>query len=415
MKRDLDLSLPIRLISLPQGCKLKMIRTKNERCGELLVTVRLQIISPEGETLNNYPVESLVQKFDSSTSLIDVIKKYEQVLNDSLLNRKSHYDDVKLGKRVYCEYHSMIQTISKVIDTIEEMKSTDLRRLGMTKGNHSLRLKFIREDIRAEDIKEEDKVIEVPEIKPEIHEPIEAKSSIPVMEKEIESSGEKPAVNVAVFSKQTKQISHEDTDDSVYDMTVEQARKYQALLSRRATGGPMMTRALREKLKSERNVEVLECLIRIRFPDHTTVQIELKATQSLRDLYDVLISTILDLSSEEISLLASDDPIFFDLMTLYPQTKLLSTEEDLDKQLVANCHLGKRSLLVYREKQPSGKIHFVKEEYLQNAKPLNDMDELKLEEQMEAKPKESANEIARNLRPHTTTKKVPKWFKMGRI
>ncbi|VEU22464.1 DEKNAAC103664 [Brettanomyces naardenensis] len=447
---EIDLSLPFRLANLPQGSKLTLVKSGSS--GGASVTIKLQVIAPERDpTFEQPPPSKLVQKFRSTDGLFDVILKYESILETKLLDRTSYYDDTKIGKRVYCEYQPVVQNISGVIENAEDLKSTSLRSLGITKGNHSLRLQFRRVEVRAEDLEKvkKDEEVKAEEVKEEeARDPTEVKEvkevniqepkepEVPKKPKEhltdnsqatvdppsIPSTASLPSPakvlpGLEVYSpKLTKRVSHQDPDDSVYDMTVEQARAYQALLSKRATNGPMMTRAQREKLNSSRSPVVTECIIRVRFPDLTTVQLILSASDTLKELYSTLVEQVIYLNDKErASLDGEEDPVFFELMTLHPQVKVLTSSKDFGKQLVSHCGLGRRSLLVYREKKPSDKDHYVREEYLANAKPLNDMGEIRLEEAMTTEPelKKSANEIARGLRPNGT-KKVPKWFKFGK-
>lgn len=81
-----------------------------------------------------------------------------------------------------------------------------------------------------------------------------------------------------------------DLDDSVYNMTTEQAKGYQAHLtaaSKALTDRTLMTKEMRESLAAERAAKraFTQCDIRVRFPDGTQIQGTFSAEETVGDLY----------------------------------------------------------------------------------------------------------------------------------
>ena len=230
-------------------------------------------------------------------------------------------------------------------------------------------------------------------------------------------------VSIKVYKHQNSDDRKEDTySESEYNMTIDQAKAYRSMLLKMGSNGPMMTRRQREALKKQREPVVTSCKIRIRFPDQTLVQLELPATKTLGDIYKILVSEVLELSEadqEAVNKTSETDSedIFFELLTMHPKVVLLESMKDFKKELVSHCGLGSRSVLVYREKMQMKKKVYVRKEYMQKAMPLSAMDDMKADQEAdkaEKDEKRSPNEIAKRLRPHSK-RKVPKWFKMGRI
>lgn len=433
---ELDASIPLRYANLPKGCRLniKKLSTKSKSSSSDVV-VRLQIIRPDrDDSYTPPPSKLLVHRFSSADTLADVIGTYENVLGLKLSDRTSHYDLPNLEKRILCVYTPRIQSISGVIDS-GDFQTTKLADLGIMKGNHSLRLRFTRKDIGSKPLTEEMKR----EVKPEsteedtikkvkidggkIPEKSHKATSHPVPQSvptpATSSTPSNPSThakvstgtNIKVFKPTS--LSHTDNDDSVYDMTLDQAKAYRALLTNASNKGQMMTRKQREKIRQDRIPKVSSCIIRIRFPDHSTVQLELEAEKTLKDLFDILVNEVID----EPIVASDEDPVFFELSTLHPRTVLLSSSTDFNKHLVSHCGLSRRSLLIYTEKKPSGRKHYVRQEYLEKAEPLTEMDEIKVENSIskgELEDTKKPNQIARMMRSKGK-KQIPKWFKMGRI
>lgn len=82
-----------------------------------------------------------------------------------------------------------------------------------------------------------------------------------------------------------------DLDDSLYNMTTEQAKTYQAHLtatSKALTDRALMTKEMRDSLAMEKAQKrtFKKCDIRIRFPDGMQVQGSFGAQETVRDLYE---------------------------------------------------------------------------------------------------------------------------------
>ena len=81
-----------------------------------------------------------------------------------------------------------------------------------------------------------------------------------------------------------------DLDDSVYNMTTEQAKGYQAHLSatsKALTERTFMTKEMRDSLAQEKAAKraFTQCDIRVRFPDGTQIQGTFRAEETVGDVY----------------------------------------------------------------------------------------------------------------------------------
>ena len=470
--KELDPSLSFRFLNLPHGVKIHIKSSEPNTGGNLsskktsTVNIRLQILAPDKDNSFKLTETVPVHSFSSNDTLYDVIQEYERITKCDLLDRHSYYDIPNLAKRVQCSYVPTIQTISKIVTGVDELKKAKLRNMGLVSGNHSLRLRFKRLSVSSEDIGHSENagiqqkrincgngrsLVEKPK-EEQVNEHAATKTSEKLnkssplnsstdnsnvqIQGEIDSARDNDKLDTKINDKSQstgiKVYKHKDSDnhqeekydESEYNMTIDQARAYRSMLSKMASNGPMMTKRQREALRKERQPAVTSCIIRIRFPDHTLVQLELSASKTLGDLYEILVNEVLELSDVEREAAkggsgdTGDSMVFFELLTMHPKVVLLESRDDFKKELASHCGLGRRSMLIYREKKPQNRTSYVRKEYLQKAMPFSALDDVKIDRKVDQDKKEekSANEIAKSLRPHTSSKKkVPKWFKLGRI
>ncbi|OWB77154.1 hypothetical protein B5S32_g1315 [[Candida] boidinii] len=501
-----DLSLPVKFANLPQGCKLEL--TKDETQKKPLrtqasasrtprssvssvksntntsqpnttstVTIKLQVIKPNHSqfklTSNEYqdgslPV-NLIHKFDSNTKLTDVLTEFENLFNIDLFNNTSlKFIDLNTKTTKLIILKPVIQSYTKTFELEKDLEST-LNSIGLSSNNHVLRLRFKEtsesitestiEEINKstieqnQSIKSEPLVInqdslkqETVEVKPPIDTPID---TVEPMDEDKDEENNEPLIQVFKAADHPVNTSANDYDEDNYNMTVDQARLYQSILSKRASGGShsttLMTKAQRErennKLKSNTTKKFDNLIIRIRFPDRSTLQLNLLSNSTLGDLYNLLIDKILNLSkSQKLKLTTTNtattsNELIFKLLNSYPHTEILSTKNDLSLKLIDDCKFNHRSLLIYEE-DSSRKGPFIKEEYLANAKSAEELDEIKssLENLQntesnsnddntynESQLKNLKDQIESSMNNNNNSNendekkvKMPKWFKLGK-
>ncbi|KAG7799724.1 hypothetical protein KL929_000640 [Ogataea haglerorum] len=402
----LDLSLPLRLANLPQGCKLELVNAPRDTksTGGGSVVIKLQIMAPEGDSTFVLPPPSqLVKECDSDRSIEEVLQDFEKSLNIQLLHREA------IGECKYT-YEPIVQSMSKTMTGTSELKHS-LRSLGLVGGNHTLRLRFKAEKhdvckphLTARTASVEDKG--------------ESQSS----EHEAALSEEEPSLvsdsnPIQVYVPKTEHSEDEHVDESVYDMSIEQARLYQSLLAKRAhPNKQMMSKRQREQLAPEKPA-VEECIIRIKFPDYTQVQLVMQPDHTLGDLYNVLSSKIVHMTQAQRE---KPRPVF-QLHTAYPGHPILTSADDFEKELVKDCQFAHRSLLVYRD--DFKRSQYVKDEYLETAKGLDELEEVKISKKEAETTETEASKACTAPKAETpaptpttahNTRKVPKWFKMGK-
>ncbi|KAF4002443.1 UBX domain family protein [Saccharomyces cerevisiae] len=94
-------------------------------------------------------------------------------------------------------------------------------------------------------------------------------------------------------------IKDQIEDEEDYELTVEQAKKYQKMLSSKAgtLGGPILTKRLREQSANnlpKKNKAISECLLRVKFPDRSHIQIAFKPNEDMRTVYNVVSQFLID-------------------------------------------------------------------------------------------------------------------------
>lgn len=181
-----------------------------------------------------------------------------------------------MNKRIYIKYAPQIQILSKLLSTDNEL-NTKLELFGMNTGNHNIRLKFKKLDTGAEDLKiisEEDSVIKFKTSSTKLGnrgvekmdaddepnsklENIQLKSKVenekPILKNQESDKNPNEHINenpkIEVYKPiTTAPIPRYQHEESVYEMSVDQAQIYQKLLSKQAGSSPMMTKSQREKL-----------------------------------------------------------------------------------------------------------------------------------------------------------------------
>lgn len=387
--KEIDLGLPFRFSNLAQGANLDIVgppagvvQTGKKEDGESgqaikssgdnegncdnqkYVNLRISVSTPENTTT------TVTDKFANDISLNGVLER---------LAEKRYLDQVSHSRVA-------IQIMMRVLDAGEYDKS--LASLGLVEGNHAIRLRVkpIDHAIVKSRPTEEKKVTEE---KPKDTTKTE-KATVPA----VLVSDKQAEVNAAESTKQEqpkeqsivsepekirttdvraeppkndidiKYVHHgngrnaareNDHDDSSYEMSIEQARIYQRLLSKQAADQPMLTKALREKLEEEerqRKEQVKqsnytgESIIRIKFPDNKVVQVKIDNRKTLKDLAEVLVEKVLKPEIVPRKYKSGDD-LFFELYVAHPYSKILGQNTELAKT-IDDCEFGNRISLLFR-------------------------------------------------------------------
>ena len=390
--KEIDLALPFRFSNLAQGANLDIVGppagafqmekkhdgesskaikgsdgNEGNRNNQKYVNLRISVSTPENTTT------TVTDKFSNNVSLNDVL---ERLIEKHHLGKVSH-DRIA------------IQIMMRVLDASEYDKS--LASLGLVEGNHAIRLRvkpnehtFVkprhteqreaREERPKENMKYEKATVPA-EAGSDNQADINANGSMKeAQQKEqqrpIVSKPEKTSSIADELAEPTKNdidikyvhngngriaVIDNDYDESSYEMSIEQARIYQRLLSKQAADQPMLTKALREKLEEEekeRREQVKqsnytgECIIRIKFPDNKVVQVKIDNRKTLQDLAEVLVEKVLKPEIVPRGYSSGGD-LFFELYVAHPYSKILGQNTELAKT-IDDCEFGNRISLLFR-------------------------------------------------------------------
>ncbi|KAK6511354.1 hypothetical protein TWF481_000274 [Arthrobotrys musiformis] len=331
-KTNVDLTLPFRLSRLGPGAKLDLVRREGGKAGSV-ITVALQFID------NSIP--RMIEKFPSSATLWEILKKFEDNSGGKLmLTERAVPDGTKQGAgRLYYEMPT-IHIINRELASLEDLKKS-LAALGFTSGTALLRIKFTQTTIPFEEA-----ILQFAElnIKSDATEastsasaststsaPAEASASEPISE-DITPESSTPATldtetyPVPTFPDQIspppeasndpiEPIHRENTDvgpnnreisvfkpgnstvpsaaalnvdEKEYDMSINQARQYQAQLKAATINKRLLTEAQKQKLADEeksRRLAVDKVDVRVRFPEGSVIQSVFTQTDTTDDLY----------------------------------------------------------------------------------------------------------------------------------
>ncbi|ANZ77962.1 BA75_05019T0 [Komagataella pastoris] len=397
--RLLDLSLPVRLTGLAQGAKLEL---KAGKAGGS-VTLRFSIV---GRTLNVDP-KSLVLTVKSSDTIRSVL--------------------VLLGKNIGMDLSSENFTIQSFSLRISPGPDFDkpLSSLGLSSGNSVIRLVFEAQGPTANsELKTSSLSSSSPSASTPVREPLpdikdaSNHDNTPVNQTEvIEKSTKAHIFQAQAFKPSSNRIHSSQDDDEVYELSVDQALKYQSILSKQAHASPMMRRLAEEKKKNAKKVE--NCHIRIRFPDHSNLELTIDASITLKQLCSILTTDFLSLTEDE-----KNAQNIFNLYIPHPH-QILNTQANMNKRLDSDLKFGSRILLLYEPAKKVAKSAYLKPEYLKDAKSIEDAPDVlrdrEIEMGIDSNPVSQDPTIPavdqRSLEPpaaSSSKKKVPKWLKLGK-
>ncbi|EWC46278.1 hypothetical protein DRE_04449 [Drechslerella stenobrocha 248] len=329
-KTNVDLTLPFRLSRLVSGAKLDLVRREGGKASSV-ISVALQFID------NSVP--RMVDKFSSSTTLWEILKKFEENSGGKLmLTERAVPDGTQQGAgRLYYEMPTL-QIMNRDLPSLEDLKKT-LSSLGFTSGTALLKIKFTQTTIPFEDA-----ILTFAELNPKSEPEASASTAASVATEDSASEPPSEAVTPGTATPSSSAIpSHEtypiptfpdqiapptdpspmaiepvhrenpdigpdnraisifnpgtsttpaaasvSVDEKDYDMSVNQARQYQAQLKAATVNKRLLTEAQKQKLADEekaRRMAVDKVDVRIRFPEGSIVQSVFTQADSAEDLY----------------------------------------------------------------------------------------------------------------------------------
>lgn len=200
------------------------------------------------------------------------------------------------------------------------------------------------------------------------------------------------------------QINRDLEED--YELTVDQARRYQQMLTKQigTLGGPLMSKRMREQKEGEQlKTKITECILRIRFADQTHIEVSFRPDEDMQTVYKVVSKSFID------------EQLRFNLCQSHPY-KVLPPDE---KQLVDDLGFGSKTLLLF---QSESEGPYLKSTILNEAKGLTEADDVKLDrlEAPTTKIENKDEEYVPSPKIKTasslsgSTKKVPRWLKLSK-
>ncbi|KAF3915828.1 hypothetical protein ABW21_db0208123 [Orbilia brochopaga] len=325
-KTNVDLTLPFRLSRLGPGAKLDLVRRESGKSGST-ITVALQFID------NSVP--RMIEKFPSTATIYEILRKFEANSSGKLLlTERAVPDNTTQGAgRLYYEMPT-IQIISRELASLDDLKKT-LSALGFTSGTALLKIKFTPTTIPLEDAilafaelsapsnpefaeastsasaaaPVEDEATKTPISEPEtpatqidtetypvptlpdqIAPPSEPTHAIEPVHRENTDVGPNNRA-ISIFNpgtSTTPSAASVAVDEEVYEVSINQARQYQAQLKAATINKRLLTEAQKQKLADEekaRRMAVDKVDIRIRFYEGSVVQSVFTQGDTTNDLY----------------------------------------------------------------------------------------------------------------------------------
>ncbi|SCU99957.1 LAMI_0G01948g1_1 [Lachancea mirantina] len=365
--KELPLELPWRLLNLPNGVKLAL-QVRSEKAVSQF-RVKFQIVG----------VGSRVVTVKGSQTILEALNCV--------------VDDIEMEIDVQT---AKLQIFSTIVES-KDFGTTTFSMLGII-GDVSARLMFTGTPVRSESAASAASVAlaALPDSKTIKHEqespkqqPIAQDKPVDPVNKSVPELSRKPHALIPPAEFSGLHLAQpEDTD---YEMSLEQARKYQDMLSRNArpTNG-FLTKRLREKQQQDVAKPVEVCNVRVRLPDRTHIEASFSANDTIADVYMIIKNSL------------RDPDIDFRLFHSHPH-KLIRKD---NARLVDDLQFSSKTLLVF-ESLASGP--YLKKELLDSAsdltnlEPTADSQDLKSDEQ---KPTKQSKPL--------TSGKTPKWLKLGK-
>lgn len=186
-----------------------------------------------------------------------------------------------------------------------------------------------------------------------------------------------------------------------YELTVEQAKKYQKMLSLKAgtLGGPILTKRLREQSANnslKKNKAISECLLRVKFPDRSHIEIAFKPNEDMRTVYNVVSQFLID------------EKMPFTLNQSHPFKPLAKD----DQTLLDDLEFGSKTMLLF-ETNSNFTGPLIKSDLLEDAQKITHQAKINSPANTTDKPNSRGpSDNAINIKK--TLNRVPKWMKLSK-
>ncbi|AJS97702.1 Ubx4p [Saccharomyces cerevisiae YJM1478] len=368
LDKPVPLDLPWRLLNLPTGVNLELSKSNNfpvanktnrEDIPSNTIKIRFQIPGRD----------SVVKEMPSDQPIAPILRQMSGAAGD----------DFK------------IQVFSKIIEfkTIKDENLT-LENLGIQEPS-SVRLIF-NNTSHSEGISA-NSAIHPKQTPPTMTNP-ETVASLPPHELH------KPSVFLP-SDEPLAVIKDQIEDEEDYELTVEQAKKYQKMLSSKAgtLGGPILTKRLREQSANnlpKKNKAISECLLRVKFPDRSHIQIAFKPNEDMRTVYNVVSQFLIDENmpftlnqSHPFKPLAKDDKKLLDDLEFGSKTMLLFETNSNSNDPLIKAHLLEDAQKITHETRTTPSVNTINKSNPQG-------------------PSDNATSIKKTLN------RVPKWMKLSK-
>ncbi|QLL34190.1 hypothetical protein HG536_0G00470 [Torulaspora globosa] len=342
-KKPVTLDLPWRFLNLSPGVKLELKEGDPTVTANKIASVRIKL------QVMGHP--TVIETIRSTADLRDVL--------DILASK--HGWSINL-------LESKLQVVSKTIP-YAELRGLHLADLGV---KDSVLLRLItkapseptqlpptdKQSTAEENVDDRTPV-------PETEENVDDRT--PVLDTE-EPAGKKQSLHkVSAFvppeTSITSKVHNEVENDDDYEMTVDEARAYQKMLSKQRgnLGGPLLSKRLRQAREEVHKRAVTECVVRIRFPDLNHIEVTFRPDENMDTVYKVVSESILPEHSE---------------FTLSQPHPYITYPRD-ERKLVDDLAFGSKTLLVFKSDKEGP---YLSNAVLEQAKQLGEADDIRLDQ-----------------------------------
>jgi hypothetical protein len=239
----LDLSLSVRYANLPPGAKLEVFKIIDSN--EEIVLVALQT-----ETANSRQVE----KFLSSTSLWKILKSFEKT------------PEVKITTRSSGKFYLMPSCIilNKEYSTIDILKTTTLKDIGIRSGNVIIKIRFIEQSLELMPSENNDyhdySIKEIKNIigKDDLLTGMNVSREETVIASEISSEQIEKEKNIDRETKvfrPSNEMSQIELPDSFFSLSANELKAVLSESKQKQEEKPLMTKNMRDKLELEKKLK----------------------------------------------------------------------------------------------------------------------------------------------------------------
>ncbi|KAG0672639.1 hypothetical protein C6P45_000070 [Maudiozyma exigua] len=372
-KTPVALDLPWRFLNLPAGAKLELLELGQVESSDPdtnLNPLKVRFIV-------NLHYGTIMQEIQTSDSMYGTIEKIAMLQKwDTQLNNETS--------------NIMIQVFNKRYNVLD-LKEQTFQSLGI---NEPLSIRVTLPDLTPKNTTEP-KTVETIEETPKLMQSTDTVVTREAPQVIQHLPQHEPVAYIpskTPIADQVMEISKEDD----FEMTVEQARRYQEILRKKTgnLGGPLMTKRMRDEMeqKNRHNITITDCLVRIKFPDLTYLEIRFSPTDSSQTIYEEVTKSLVKPNEA------------FKLFYPHPQKYI---ERSAEQELVKDLAFSSKTILLYESESLADKGPFLKSTLLKDATILS------MKEEITTAPTRTVDE------PTTSTKKkslnkVPKWLKLSK-